>query len=198
MKRADETRARILDAAEALLVSGGAAALTLRGAAKEAGIALGNLQYHYASLDALLSAVLSRVLSRGAERVAGSPGGRGAAVDALLADHDDARLVRLFVELWALAAARPELRPPMVAFYDAYAAALAAGLVALGLPRRRADVRARLMIALLEGLALFRSGVCGERRADVDAAARALLIDWTTRPATRGSARARARTRTRR
>lgn len=178
--RGEATRGRILNAAEAILVRGGGRSLSLRAVAARAGVALGNLQYHYPSLDALLGALLARVLARGAERVGAAAEGAnddvGAVVDALLGDHDDPRLVRLFIEIWALAASKPRLRAPLVAFYDDFAAALAAGL------RRRgvcdAEARARLAIALLEGLSLFRSGVCGVRRDDADAAARAALVSF--------------------
>lgn len=183
--RAEQTRTAILDATERILVSGGGRALTLRGVAAEAGIALGNLQYHYRSLEVLIAAVLDRILARGADRAAaavtstGEAVGEGevrAVVDALLADHDDRDMVRLFVEIWALASATPRLRRSLKTFYDRFAGALSQHFFRPCATTGEADPRAHVAVALLEGLALFRAGICGTRRDDVDAAAREVLV----------------------
>lgn len=52
------TRARILAEARALLVEGGYDAVALREVAKRAAIKLGNLQYYFATRDALLIALI--------------------------------------------------------------------------------------------------------------------------------------------
>lgn len=212
-ERGAATRGAILAAAEAILVTEGGHALTLRGVAQQTGIALGNLQYHYPSLGALLEALLHRLLELGATRVRAAADGRrgqevATVVDALLADHDDARMVRLFVELWALAAAAPPLRRSLGAFYDRFAGALSDELIyarptggdgaapppppTAAPTGERADIhpRAYTAVALLEGLALFRSGVCGRRRTDVDRVARELLIQLLGRDGSPESATA--------
>jgi len=55
---------RILDAAEAVVASAGAARLTLEGVAKEAGISKGSVVYDYGSKQALLEAMVQRAVAR--------------------------------------------------------------------------------------------------------------------------------------
>lgn len=172
------TRTRILNAAQRILVRGGAPALTLRGVAAAAKMSLGNLQYHYRSLDLLFAALLERVLEQGIARVSklagtGERPDAGDIIDLLLTDHDDPHLVRLFVEIWAAAARRPQLRRPLEKFYDEYARALAT----IGDGGPLAERRARVAIALLEGSSLFRSGLCGVRSAQVDGVTRQVLLE---------------------
>lgn len=59
-----DARTRILDAAERLTIARGVAALTLEGAAREAGVSKGGLLYHFASKEALVTAMLARVAGR--------------------------------------------------------------------------------------------------------------------------------------
>ncbi|MFF2046018.1 TetR/AcrR family transcriptional regulator [Kitasatospora sp. NPDC058170] len=163
-----QRRAQLLDSAEELLVTTGGAALSMRAVAAAAGVRLGNLQYYFPTHADLVSAVLARVLGRSAERLA--PLVERTADDeelirALLAEQDDARLVRLFAELWALAARDPSVADAVRAFYAEYREQVAAFLgcrePAPPEPVRRA--RAQVFVMLIEGAALFRSGVAGER-----------------------------------
>ena len=183
--RGAETKTRIIGAARDLLVRGGPANLTMRGIATEAGIALGNLQYHFATLEILIEALLTGELEAGRRRVEASFAAGGAlakrrplanVVDVLLDDHDDDALVRLFVGLWSLAAIAPSLRPQLRAFYDAWANLVAEALTARSVSRKEALGRARLFLACLEGLALFRSGVAGDRDTPPRKQARELLV----------------------
>ncbi len=176
-------RAALLDAAERTLVGGGHGALSLRAVAEAAGVRLGHLQYYFPTRDGLLDAVLDRLLSRSLERLAdvapGLVGGDEAAepvplervITVLLAEQDDPGLVRVFVELWALAARDEAVAAAVRAFYGRYAD-LVAGQVRLHLPdlpepERRA--RAEAFIALLEGSALMRSGIAGSASPATDA-----------------------------
>ncbi len=108
-------RAALLDAAEATLVGGGHAALSLRAVAEAAGVRLGHLQYYFPTRDSLLEAVLDRLLSSSLDRLTASVPGLGSGrqwssqpperlIDLLLAEQNDPDLVRVFAELWALAA----------------------------------------------------------------------------------------------
>jgi len=56
-----DTRNRILDAVESLLVQKGVTGLTLEAAAREASISKGGLLYHFGSKEALLTGVLQRM-----------------------------------------------------------------------------------------------------------------------------------------
>jgi len=57
-----DTKSRILDAAEALFVSGGFESLSMRQITSAAGVNLAAVNYHFGSKDALIQAVLSRQL----------------------------------------------------------------------------------------------------------------------------------------
>ncbi|MFD3869258.1 TetR/AcrR family transcriptional regulator [Streptomyces sp. NPDC058623] len=198
--KGQQRRAALLDAAERVLTSAGGSELTLRAVAEEAGVRLGHLQYYFPARTDLLSALLERVLTLSLERVthltdtarpteAGPDSGRGAgmeaALDALLdgvlSDHDDPRLVRLFTEVWALAAHDEEAAAAVRAFYDRYAAHVASFVRgnAPGVSAADAHHRAEVFVMLMEGSALFRSGITGRRSTGTDArlrsAARTLL-----------------------
>lgn len=56
-----DARTRILDAAEAIVQARGVPAMTLDGAAREAGVSKGGLLYHFASKEALLMALMQRL-----------------------------------------------------------------------------------------------------------------------------------------
>ncbi len=56
-----DARTRVLDAAEAIVQARGVPALTLEGAAREAGVSKGGLLYHFASKQALLVALMARL-----------------------------------------------------------------------------------------------------------------------------------------
>jgi AcrR family transcriptional regulator len=56
-----DARTRVLDAAEAIIRARGVPALTLEGAAREAGVSKGGLLYHFASKEALLVGLMRRL-----------------------------------------------------------------------------------------------------------------------------------------
>jgi len=58
---AQDTRSRVLDAAEHIVQARGVPALTLDAAAREAGVSKGGLLYHFASKEALLQALMLRL-----------------------------------------------------------------------------------------------------------------------------------------
>lgn len=60
----DTARERILNAAEARLLSGGPAALVLEAVAADAGVSKGGLLYHFASKEALVAGLCERMLAR--------------------------------------------------------------------------------------------------------------------------------------
>ncbi|MGW6982517.1 TetR/AcrR family transcriptional regulator [Streptomyces sp. NPDC054932] len=172
-----QRRTALLDAAERVLTSFGGSELTLRAVAEEAGVRLGHLQYYFPTRAALLSALLDRVLASSLERVtaltAAHTNGTDleALLDGILSDHDDPRLVLLFTEVWALAAHDEEAAAAVRAFYGQYVTHVA-GFVqdrAPDLSAAEARHRAEVFVMLMEGSALFRSGITGRRTADTDA-----------------------------
>jgi AcrR family transcriptional regulator len=61
MTKGEATAERILDAAFRSIATHGCGAVTLRGIAEEAGVALSQLNYHYGNKDSLFAAVLKRM-----------------------------------------------------------------------------------------------------------------------------------------
>ncbi|MFD9162686.1 TetR/AcrR family transcriptional regulator [Streptomyces sp. NPDC059558] len=175
-----QRRTALLDAAERVLTGSGGSELTLRAVAEEAGVRLGHLQYYFPARSDLLSALLDRILASSLERVTALTAltdvhthgtDREALLDAVLSDHDDPRLVMLFTEVWALAAHDEEAAAAVRAFYDQYVTHMAAFVRehAPGVSEAEAHHRAEVFVMLMEGSALFRSGITGRRTAGTDA-----------------------------
>ncbi|WP_224285239.1 TetR/AcrR family transcriptional regulator [Streptomyces sp. LS1784] len=179
-----QRREQLLDTAEELLVTEGGTELTMRTVATAAGVRLGHLQHYFPTHAELVAAVLGRVLDRSVERLGPllDPGrAEDALLGELLAEQQDPRLVRLFAELWALAARDPAVAAAVRAFYDRYRELVAAFLAGRhpGLTEEQRHARARVFIMLVEGASLFRSGLAGTAEPAADAellhTARALL-----------------------
>jgi AcrR family transcriptional regulator len=158
----------ILDAATRLLIEEGYAQLSTRKIAARAGMHPGNLQYYYRTKADVVRALLERYLDdslRAIEaRIAaagGSPAARlRATVEGILDDQDRAAACRMFWEIWALAARDAAVARAAAAFYARYRDGLAAALLAAAprLGRARAARRAALLVALFEGLTVWRLG----------------------------------------
>ncbi len=157
-RHSSDTRARILCAAEDLVIRDGVSKLTLEAAAQEAGLSKGGVLYHFPSRAALVSAMVQRfVVSFDADLVAyGALGGKPgdftrAYLQATLAptsagdeaagliDHsesDDLRERRLGGALLAGVASDPELLAPLRDRFAAWQEAVEAD----GLPEEVATV----------------------------------------------------------
>jgi len=165
--KATRRRAAILDAATAILVEDGYAQLSTRTIAARAGMHPGNLQYYYRAKADVVRAMLERYLAgaaRGLEARIAAGGATltarlHAAVDGILADQQSAERCKFFRELWALAAHDPAVDAAMRGFYGGFWRRVVALVLDANprLGRPRAERRAALLIALLEGLLLFRS-----------------------------------------
>ncbi|WP_420078980.1 TetR/AcrR family transcriptional regulator [Streptomyces sp. JL4002] len=195
-----QRRTALLDAAERILGTSGGAELTMRAVADAAGIRLGHLQYYFPARSDLLAALLDRILAASLARVAAltSADGAGADVEAVLdtvlGEHEDLPLVRLFTEVWSMAAHDEAAAAAVRSFYAAYAAHVAA-FVRSGSPRAgageaaegpeatdpaEAASRAEVFVMLMEGSALFRSGITGRPGARTDAVLRRTLLGLLT------------------
>lgn len=150
---------KILDAATRLLIDEGYAQLSTRKIAARAGIRPGHLQYYFPTKQAVVRGLLERYLERATRSFDGRAGDLDAVLDGILAEQTTGDSARFFWELWALAARDPAVAEAMRLFYRGYwlnlVTALLAAQPALGRPR--AERRAALMVAMLEGLTLFRS-----------------------------------------
>ena len=164
LRRSEE----ILDAAAKLLVEGGYAQLSTRKIAARAGIRLGNLQYYYRTKQDVVRALLDRYLAESMRAIeqraaasARTPEARlRAGIEGILADQQVGRSFQFFREIWALAARDRAVARAVQAFYARYRAGVAATLLAVNpaLGAARADRRAALVVAMLEGLTVFRFG----------------------------------------
>ncbi|WP_326586848.1 TetR/AcrR family transcriptional regulator [Streptomyces sp. NBC_01294] len=201
-----QRRTALLDAAERILGSSGGAELTMRAVADAAGVRLGHLQYYFPARSDLLAALLDRILTASLARVAaltdasGADAGAGAGADAdagagadtnadadagaeaildtVLGDHDDLPLVRLFTEVWSMAAHDEEAARAVRAFYAAYAGHVAEFIRGRSpaLTPAAAAARAEVFVMLMEGSALFRSGITGRPTTPADTLLRRTLL----------------------
>ncbi len=177
-RKGAERREALLDAAEEVLVAEGGPEWTMRAVAAAAGVRLGHLQYYFPTHADLVAAVLERVLRRSADRLApllsddDTPGAAAGVVTTLLAEQEDARLMRLFVEVWALAARDTTVAAAVREFYGDYRTQVTAFLARRrpDLPEEERRARAGVFVMLIEGASLFRSGVAGERDPATDEA----------------------------
>ena len=62
MGKGEDTKRRIVDAAEEVVLRDGVSRLTLGAAALEAGLSKGGVLYHFASRDALVAAMVDRII----------------------------------------------------------------------------------------------------------------------------------------
>ena len=114
---------RILDSAEAVLRQHGYAGFTTRRVAAAAGIAPGNLSYHYPTKLELLRAVIERLMTRYSVRMQAflqeaRPEPVEALVRWLLDDSTAEESVWLFRELWAMALRDEVVRNAVDDLYD--------------------------------------------------------------------------------
>ncbi|MEO0600593.1 MAG: TetR/AcrR family transcriptional regulator [Myxococcota bacterium] len=121
-RRGEQTRARIAAAALELLRERGSAGLTMRQVAVRTELALSNVQYHYASREALLVgltdhhlALCRDALVRGVARA--GPVTLRAVLEVSLCDPEAIASASAFRELFALARTEPEVHERLVAYY---------------------------------------------------------------------------------
>ncbi|MEU6314974.1 TetR/AcrR family transcriptional regulator [Streptomyces sp. NPDC047014] len=175
-----QRRTALLDAAEAILGSSGGAELTMRAVADAAGVRLGHLQYYFPSRSALLAALLDRILAASLSRVAAlsASGDPGAVLDTVLGEHEDLPLVRLFTEIWSMAAHDEESAAAVRAFYAAYAEHVTAFVrdYSAHPDPATAQARAEVFVMLMEGSSLFRSGITGRPGPETEAVLRSTLL----------------------
>ncbi len=116
----------ILGAAESVLVRYGHAGFTLKRVAEAAGIAVGNLNYHFPTKDSLLSRLVEKTLAEFLQQFAALPPTGAESLPERLGDlvvwfMDDSTGVRythLFRELWAAALHSRSLNSALLDFYD--------------------------------------------------------------------------------
>ena len=161
-----QTRAAILESAERVLVEHGHRGLTVRAVASTCGISIGNLHYHFATLNDLIVALVDSVLQRYklefekqlSEMTVGSASKFVKLAGWVVFDAAKPAVNRLFRELWALESHHPAVAAAMASLYSDVTQFLAAALKSIfpHISQRRLIQTARLIVMLSEG-----SGVLG-------------------------------------
>ena len=158
-------REEILQAANKLMVEKGLAAVTIRGVARTADMAPGNLGYYFASHDELLQALLDWVLDpylRAFEFLRANAGedpiaGLRAVLDYVLEDLASEETTMFFPELWVLANRDEHNAKRMRGLYNAYIEVLKELITAArpDLCRVHIDELALFICASIEGQTVF-------------------------------------------
>lgn len=176
-------RVALLEAAERVLATSGNANASMRHFAAAANVRLGHLQHYFPTRADLMHAVLERALQRsldqlrevsGVDIVGGdaqmSRSETEQVVAALLHQYSDPATVRLYVEIWAMAASDEEVAAVLRGFYADYAGHVE-HIVRRAQPQLAPKTRqaaANSIVAVLEGAAIVRSGFAGLRSDGTD------------------------------
>jgi AcrR family transcriptional regulator len=172
-----ETEQALLDAAERLLVEVGAAGITTRKVAEEAGANHGLVHYYFGSIEQLLVRVLERFTERLIERQREMYAADVPFVEkwrtAMAYLDEDRPYQKIWFELQALAWNRPELRERLARVHAEWQAVLTEAF---------APVRERLGIdvpleALVTLVYTFNEGIMLERLSGIEDGHRELL-EW--------------------
>jgi DNA-binding transcriptional regulator YbjK len=156
-------RAALLDAAVEVIAEQGVAGTTHRAIAARAGMSTSTTSYFFSSLDQLVAAALHVVGERIVERVDAvtaqvADAGLGPReaidrfVDAVLSEPEPDTVAQF--EIYLECRRRPQLQPTAHRIMASIERGAEASLRALGVSR--ADERAPMVVALLDGLALHR------------------------------------------
>jgi AcrR family transcriptional regulator len=173
-----ETEQALLDAAERLLVDVGAAGITTRRVAEEAGANHGLVHYYFGSVEQLLVRVLERFTERLIERqrelyAADEPFVEKWRTAMRYLVSEDVTYEKIWLELQALAWNRPELRDRLAGVNAQWRAVLTE---AFDEPRRELGIDMPLE-ALVSLVMTFNIGIIVERLGGIDTG-HAALLDW--------------------
>lgn len=150
----------ILQAAIELITRDGYGALTMRALARESGLKLGALQYHFRTTDDLLLGLSTHLSETYRNAFAARLSTRAAAslrdtVRFFFQDPVDPALrsERLWPQLWAMAKVQPVMRAVLDEIHAGYLNALEITLMRAEIPQARAH--ALTLMAAIEGSVLF-------------------------------------------
>lgn len=170
-------REALLEAAEQVLITSGNANATMRNFAAAANVRIGHLQHYFPTRSDLMQAVLERVLQRSLawmqestgidlEGDGGGPITReesGRIASSLMQQQTEPATIRLYVEIWAMAASDEEIAAVLRDFYRQYARHVQ-HIVKRAQPELEAgaqQARANSIVALFEGAAIVGAGFAG-------------------------------------
>lgn len=177
-------RIALLDAAEHVLVTSGNANATMRNFAAASNVRIGHLQHYFATRSDLMQAVLERVLQRSLAWMRETTGidlevddvvpisrvETAMVVASLMQQQNDPTTVRLYVEIWAMAASDAEIATVLRDFYADYAACVEVivNRAQPGLAAGARQAKANAVVALFEGAAIVSAGFAGLRSENTD------------------------------
>lgn len=162
-----EMEVQILEAARHLIADEGYHNFTMRGIAKNSGIHLKSLQYHFRTKHEMLTAVVNYTIEKYyfqpygklfAEKSAGTPRERfSVMLDHLIDDLSNEFTARLFPELWALGSRDKDVADALDVFYCRHVESVTAMVEGINpaLTRRIATHRAAMIAMMIEGLLLI-------------------------------------------
>ena len=173
--RRSAAEAALLDAAERLLLDVGAAGITTRRVAEEAGVNHGLVHYYFDSVENLLARVLERftdeLIARQRELYAADIPFIEKWRAAMRYLEEDGPYQKVWFELQALAWNRPELRKRIVGVNDAWRAVLTEAFAPL-----RKELQLEMPLEALVSLVItFNEGIMLERLSGIEAGQRELL-----------------------
>jgi AcrR family transcriptional regulator len=184
MSKAELKRQFILKQTEALLVREGGAGLSMRKVADACGMSLGNLQYHYATREALLEALLASFIANYVtlvrDRSFQPTGDLQKDLSAILSSGlellDKTEASRIFKELWAAAQQSDSLAAEMTAYYRELARFYAQTLRSLDQTAGDDKINraVSVLMPLFEGYCVTRSALPQDRRELAEIWARAI------------------------
>ncbi|MCO6409035.1 MULTISPECIES: TetR/AcrR family transcriptional regulator [Hoeflea] len=184
MSKAELKRQFILKQTEALLVREGGAGLSMRKVADACGMSLGNLQYHYATREALLEALLASFIANYVtlvrDRSFQPTGDLQKDLSAILSSGlellDKTEASRVFKELWAAAQQSDSLAAEMTAYYRELARFYAQTLRSLDQTAGDDNINraVSVLMPLFEGYCVTRSALPQDRRELAEIWARAI------------------------
>ncbi|MEM9017779.1 MAG: TetR/AcrR family transcriptional regulator [Verrucomicrobiota bacterium] len=159
-----ETKTLIIASAIAVLKSVGNEGLTMRKVAAEAGISLGNLQYHFRDKAALLVGLAEHYFGECANLLDGyehqpKSGPRQEQLHELILwmlDHVDhlSDMCRLFREIWALSTRDEEIHRQLVGYYEIYGKKLSDLIRPLCVNKEAASKITSLLLPFFEGYSI--------------------------------------------
>jgi AcrR family transcriptional regulator len=166
VRDADDSRERILQAAAELFAQRGYAGVGVDEVAARSGLAKTALYYHFGNKDGLLAAVLERTAAawiegiRQASGIGAEPFDRlDRALAGMRAMLEEKPWVLRLLQILALEVAgeKPEIRATLQSIFRRAQEAIVGGMhEALGVEVPRADLIARVVLALLDGISLGR------------------------------------------
>jgi AcrR family transcriptional regulator len=155
-----DRRKEILDAAIELISDEGYASLTMRALARQVGIKLASLQYHFKSFDELLRAVVAHVGNAYSESFATLYTGKGEQslpeiIEFVMEDKAGDTIYgdRLWPQLWAMQQVEPLVSNLLEEIYANYIKVIESALRKIGAKAPHTD--ALLLMSMMEGSTIF-------------------------------------------